>query len=109
MRPRIGTYCIGFALSLVATLMAYSAVRYHMWGNRAVIGVVVGLALAQFVVQLVFFLHLNGKDRWRLLVFGFMVGVVAIVAFGSLWIMHNLDYRMSPSQTQHYMQGQDGL
>jgi len=45
---------------------------------------------------LIFFLHLGieSKPRWNLLVFYFMVVVLAILLYGSFWIMSNLDYRM---------------
>jgi cytochrome o ubiquinol oxidase operon protein cyoD len=51
------------------------------------------------MVQLVFFLHLGGegKPRWRLTAFLFMLLVLVILVFGSLWIMYNLDYHMTMS------------
>jgi heme/copper-type cytochrome/quinol oxidase subunit 4 len=40
------------------------------------------------------FLHLGqeAKPRYQLIAFNFMVLVVLVVVFGSIWIMQNLDY-----------------
>jgi cytochrome o ubiquinol oxidase operon protein cyoD len=49
-------------------------------------------------IQLHYFLHLGDepKPQWNLLTFGFMIGVVLILVFGTLWIMNNLNDRMMP-------------
>jgi len=80
-------------------------------GSPSIDRVVAGLAVTQALVQLIFFMDLGGeaKPRWRLGVLIFMVGVVLIVVFGSLWIMTNLNYHMTPDQVNHYLNGQDGL
>lgn len=110
-RPTLRAYVTGYALSIVLTLTAYLLVTHHSFPRQAVIMAAVGLALTQFLVQLVFFLHLGteAKPRWKLVVFMFMIMVVAILVFGSLWIMSNLNYRMTPQQINTYMRNQDGL
>jgi len=40
---------------------------------------------------------------------GAMVIVVLILVIGSLWIMGNLNARMTPAQEQQYMSAQGGL
>lgn len=98
---------IGFILSLMLTIAAYLAVTNAGDGlsNRALICMIVGLALTQLLVQLLFFLHLGReeKPRLNLIVFAFMLVVVGIVAGGSLWIMHNLNYHMMPEEMNQYM------
>lgn len=105
------TYVTGFVLSIVLTVTAYLLVVHHALSRRILIGAVVGLALVQFLVQLVFFLRLGreAKPRWKLAVFLFMVMVVLVLVFGSLWIMTSLNYRMTPSQINTYMNNQAGL
>lgn len=70
------------------------------------------LALSQFVLQLVYFLHV-GKEfspRLKLLVTIFMVMIVFILVAGSIWIMNNLNGRMmTHSNMVKYMNSQDGL
>jgi cytochrome o ubiquinol oxidase subunit IV len=105
------SYVIGFVLSIVMTITAYLLVVGHNSLHRSyIIGAIVGLALLQFIVQLLFFLHLGRetKPRMKLFIFGFMVTVVLILVFGSLWIMNNLNYRMTPQQIDTYMNNQGG-
>ena len=110
-RGTLRTYVIGFVASIVLTLGAYLLVAHHLLSRRLLIAAVIGLALVQFLVQLLFFLHLGreSKPRWKLMVALFMIMVVLILVFGSLWIMTNLSYRMSPEQINTYMNNQAGL
>jgi len=87
---------IGFAYSIVLTLAAYFLVVEKVISGWVLDATIVTLCLAQITVQLLFFLHLKNESRprWKLLIFLFMLGVVVILIAGSLWIMHNLDYRM---------------
>jgi cytochrome o ubiquinol oxidase operon protein cyoD len=105
------SYVTGFLLSIILTLAAYLSVVYHWLSRRGLIALVAGLALAQFLTQTLFFLHLGreAKPRWKLAVFLFMVSVVCILVFGSLWIMSNLNYRMTPEQIKAYLHTQDGI
>ena len=107
--PRM--YVSGFVASIVLTLTAYLLVVHHALSRRLLIGTVVALALTQFLVQVVFFLHLGRetKPRWKLAVFLFMTMVVLILVFDSLWIMTNLNYRMTPEQINTYMNNQSGF
>ena len=103
-------YVVGFVLSVTCTLAAYFLVVRHALGVRTLVYVIAALALTQFLVQITLFLHLGqeSKPRFKLLVFGFMVTVVIILVFGSIWIMSNLNYRMmTPQNIQHYLQAQN--
>ena len=104
------SYATGFIWSLGLTLVAYTLVVRHSFSNRGLIAAVAGLALVQFLFQLFYFLHLGRetKPRWKLFVFLFMVMVVVILVAGSLWIMSNLNYHMTPSQITNYLNNQGG-
>ncbi len=94
----LATYITGFILSVALTLVAYTLVVNQAFSTRDIlIGVIIGLAVVQFVVQLVFFLHLGREQRPRfnLVVFSFMLMVLFILVLGTLWIMANLDYHMA--------------
>jgi cytochrome o ubiquinol oxidase operon protein cyoD len=110
-RPALRLYVTGYVLSLYLTIMAYFLVSQRIFSRQTLILAAVGLALTQFVVQLIFFLHLGTetRPRWKLIVFMFMITIVMILVFGSLWIMSNLNYRMTPQQINTYMKNQDGL
>lgn len=107
-------YIVGFVLSIVLTLLAYFAVVNEWFSTRGIVFFIVTLALVQFAVQLFFFLHLGqeGRPRWRLATLGFMVVIVAILVFGSLWIMENLNYNMqhmSPTEQKVYLHENEGF
>jgi cytochrome o ubiquinol oxidase operon protein cyoD len=90
------SYVSGFAVSLLLTLTAFALVAQHIdtsqdaLSHNVLIPVVIGLAIVQLMVQLVFFLHLGreSKPRFNLTAFLFMLLVVVLLVGGSLWIMH---------------------
>ncbi len=103
-------YSIGYALSLLLTIIAYDLVVYKATNTwlLAILGV---LAVAQMIVQLVFFLHLGDevRPRYKFASFVFMAGILVIVVGGSLWIMNNLNYnmmQMTPTEKTDYMMTQ---
>jgi cytochrome o ubiquinol oxidase operon protein cyoD len=105
-------YVIGFVLSVALTLTAYAFVVGDVLEGWALTYALVSLALIQTLVQLLFFLHLRheAEPRWKLLVFDFMLVIVAILVFGTLWIMNNLNYHMmSPEQTDTYLMEEEGI
>lgn len=89
-------YAIGFIGSIVLTGISFSLVIMKILNGKALVFTLVGLALMQAVVQLIFFLHVGqeAKPRWETLVFCFMLTILMIVAAGSLWIMYDLDNRV---------------
>lgn len=89
-------YSLGFVISLVLTLTAYVLVTGRLLDGLGLLLVLGGLALAQMIVQLIFFLHVSdeSRPRFRLVSLGFMMTVLLIVVGGSLWIMHHLNYNM---------------
>lgn len=93
------SYALGFALSLLLTLVPFAVVVYELVSGLALMLVLMVLALAQLIVQLKFFIHLGHErsPRWNRISFVFMVLVVFILVGGSLWIMYNLDYNMRRS------------
>ncbi len=88
-------YLVGFILSLLLTLAAYFTTTEHLFSKKMVFLTIIGLALAQAIVQFICFFHLSkeSKPRWNLLIFLSMIFVIAIIIGGSLWIMYNLDDR----------------
>jgi len=100
-------YSTGFGLSILLTLLAYLAVTQGWGSHQATLVFIMLLAILQFIVQAVFFLHLGqeSKPRWNLMLFLFMLMVLFILVAGSLWIMYHLDYHtMSPHATEQILQ-----
>lgn len=108
---KLFTYISGFVLSLLLTFGAYLAVTHHAFAGGALIAVIVALAVAQALVQLFFFLHLGNemRPRWKLVVLLFMLLVLAILVAGSLWIMYNLNYNMSPHDADTFIKQDEGI
>ncbi len=92
----LAKYIVGFVGSVSLTMAAYLLVTRSSWSSTVVVGVIAALAIVQFLVQMVFFLHIGdeGRPRWKLGVLVFMLGIVVIVVLGSIWIMINLNGRM---------------
>lgn len=114
-RPRTGSYVAGFILSLILTMTAYFLVVNKILNGYSLALAIAALAIVQLIVQLRLFLHIGREPepRWNLLVFDFMLIVVVILVFGSLWIMFNLDYHhedtRSPSQINDYLLEEEGI
>ncbi len=90
------SYTIGFVASLILTLFAFYLVSSAALPPKTLYLVVGGLAVLQFLVQAVFFLHLNthSKSTWNVLSFVFTFVVVAVLIVGTMWIMYNLYDKM---------------
>jgi cytochrome o ubiquinol oxidase subunit IV len=109
---RYKSYVIGFVLSIVTTLLAYFMVVNRMLPQDMLVYAVLGIAVVQLIVQMVFFLHLGTGSRWKAATFYFTLLVVLIVAIGTIWIMNNLDYNMmhmNPDQMREYMERNQGI
>jgi cytochrome o ubiquinol oxidase operon protein cyoD len=107
----LGSYISGFILSIILTLAAYFMVVNKVVAGKALIASIIGLAVVQLFVQLLFFLHLGRetKPRFNLMIFLFATLVVTIVVGGSLWIMYNLDYNMMNHQIPKDMLDRGGI
>jgi len=104
------SYTTGFIVSIGLTIAAYLLVSQNILTGWGLVYAILGLAVIQLFAQLFFFLHLGrGPNRkWNFVTLILMLIIVFIVVAGSLWIMHNLNYHMSPQQMNLYMRQQDG-
>lgn len=98
LKGTFNSYLAGFLLSIALTLAAYFSSVGHLLTRNILIPIIVGFALIQMIVQLIFFFHLakETKPRWNLFIFLMMLFIIGIIVGGSLWIMYNLDDRMMP-------------
>lgn len=109
---RYVSYVVGFILSILTTLAAYLIVVHHIWPMATLVYIILGIAVVQLVVQLVFFLHIGRGSQWKFITFIFAILTVLIVVVGTIWIMNNLNYNMmdmTPGQMQQYMQQHEGI
>ena len=94
------SYLRGFVLSLVLTVVAFAVVMAGSARHELILGVITILAVAQLLVQLVFFLHLGAApgQRNNTVVFVLTALLIANVVGLSLWVMHNANVNMMPTQ-----------
>jgi cytochrome o ubiquinol oxidase operon protein cyoD len=97
------SYVIGFLLAIALTIVPFGLVM-----TRASLGtpvIIAVFALAQIMVHIVYFLHVNRSEeqRWNLMALVFTAIVLCIILGGSIWIMHNLYINMMPGMMQGSM------
>lgn len=90
------TCATGFALSLVLTFAAFGLVMTGALPRGATVACLFVAAIAQILVQLHYFLHLDRSSamHWNLMSLLFTAFIVFLFVGGSLWIMYGLHYRM---------------
>ncbi|HSX16056.1 MAG TPA: cytochrome C oxidase subunit IV family protein [Candidatus Saccharimonadales bacterium] len=108
---KLTKYIGGFIASVALTMLAYVLVTRSTLDHNTVIFFISGLAVAQFAVQMILFLHVGEEtgSRWKLATALLMLMIVVLVVFGSWWIMNNLNNRMTLQQTEQYLKSQDSL
>ncbi|MDB5505179.1 MAG: cytochrome oxidase [Tardiphaga sp.] len=99
-------YMIGFGLSVLLTAIPFWLVMSGTIQSKQVTAfLVMGFALAQIVVHMVYFLHMNSKSEggWTVMAMIFTVVIIVITLSGSLWVMYHLNTNMMPMMTPEAM------
>jgi cytochrome o ubiquinol oxidase subunit IV len=100
------SYLIGLGYALLLTAASFWASSTTLTYEPAVPVLLAVLAVAQMGVHLVFFLHVSSApdqtNNYLALAFG--IFVVALVVFGSLLIVSNLNHAMMPMERLLQMQ-----
>jgi cytochrome o ubiquinol oxidase operon protein cyoD len=94
----VGGYMTGFVLSVILTAIPFWLVMGKVFANPTITTfVILGFAIAQIYVHMVFFLHMTSKAEggwtWMSLIFTLLL--VVITLSGSLWVMYNLKTNMT--------------
>jgi len=103
----VGGYMTGFVLSVILTAIPFWLVMGKVFANPTVTTfVILGFAIVQIYVHMVFFLHMTSKAEggWPWLSLIFTLVLVVITLSGSLWIMQHLKTNMmlpSPEQMRN--------
>lgn len=92
-------YVIGYALALLLTIAAFTIAPAKNMAPFSIEAALVVLAIAQMMVHLIFFLHINTapEQKTNILAFAATMLIIAIVVIGSLWIMSHLTINMMPT------------
>jgi cytochrome o ubiquinol oxidase operon protein cyoD len=67
--------------------------------------IIMAFAVAQILVHMIFFLHMNRRAEggWSMMALLFTVVVVVISLSGSLWVMYHMNANMMPAQDMSQM------
>ena len=89
-------YVIGYGGSLLLTLAVFLIAYFYGIETKGVYLTISLLGLAQLIVQLVYFLHIDRRrsSREDLDLVLFSTLVLLIIILGTVWIMGNLAVRM---------------
>lgn len=85
------SYTIGFMLSIVLTIIPITVVLNGWLDGMAGTLVLMTAAVLQFVVQLLYFMHLREEKKPRYNLVSLILGLVIllVIVAGSVWIMLN--------------------
>ncbi|MEY2891692.1 MAG: cytochrome o ubiquinol oxidase operon protein [Pseudomonadota bacterium] len=92
-------YVIGFLLSVLLTAIPFWLVMAKVIPSSKVTAfVLLGFAVVQMLVHMVYFLHMNAKveNGWSMLALIFTIALVLIMLAGSSWVMYHLNTNMMP-------------
>jgi len=93
-------YMVGFVLSVILTAIPFWLVMGKVIADKGTLALVLGaFAVAQVLVHMVCFLHMNSKIEggWTLLSTLFTVVFVAVGIAGTLWVMFHMNANMMPT------------
>ncbi|PYI57240.1 cytochrome o ubiquinol oxidase subunit IV [Paenibacillus flagellatus] len=83
------SYVTGFLLSIVLTIIPLVVILNDVLEGTAAMVVLLGTAVLQFVVQLVYFMHLREEEKPRYNLMALILGLIILltIVIGSIWIM----------------------
>ncbi|KAA9000076.1 cytochrome o ubiquinol oxidase subunit IV [Affinibrenneria salicis] len=92
----VKSYLTGFILSVILTVIPFALVMNGSASHTVLVLALVGCAVIQILVHLVYFLHMNtsSEERWNVVALLFTLLIIAIVVVGSIWIMWNTHNNM---------------
>lgn len=94
------SYLIGYVAAIALTSVAFALARTPLLTPASSTAAVVVLAIAQMLVHLIFFLHINTSPEHKTNIWAFVLTIFIIVTMvvGSIWIMAHLNNNMMPMQ-----------
>jgi len=96
-------YLIGFVLSVFLTAIPFWLVIGEVFADKRITtAIIVVFAIAQMLVHIVYFLHLDTRSQagWNMLAAIFTIVLVVIAISGSLWVMYHMNANMMPMDEQ---------
>lgn len=92
----MASYAKGFLFSIVLTVIPFMMVMSGTLPYSTTLFCIFAAATLQIIVQLHYFLHLDTSSAmyWNVMSLLFTFFIIFLFVGGSIWIMHNLHYRM---------------
>jgi len=92
------SYVIGYVSAMVLTAASFWLAKSPLITPSSATAAVAVLAIAQMLVHLIFFLHINTSPEHKTNIWAFILTMVIIVlvVVGSMWIMEHLNDNMMP-------------
>lgn len=89
-------YVIGLILSLVLTFISFGLVLYSDMASGAIMAIIIVCAVAQLLVQGIFFLHMNGSSDqvWNTTSAIYIIFTVLFFVIGTIWIFAHANHNM---------------
>ncbi|MED1490233.1 cytochrome o ubiquinol oxidase subunit IV [Bacillus smithii] len=83
------SYVTGFVLSIILTIIPLLLVTNHVFSKGMLVVAIMTMAVLQFVIQLVFFMHIRESEKPRYNGLALLLGIVFVltIVIGSMWIM----------------------
>ncbi len=105
------SYVIGYILSLICTIIPYYLVVNHSVSGTALLVTILSFAIFQMLIQITFFLHIGRGPRpnWNLYFYVATVGIILVIVGGTIMIINNLHYNMSPSDITKKLVNDEGI
>lgn len=89
-------YVTGLVLSIALTLIPFGLVAFTSLQGSAILAVIIVCAVAQLLVQAVFFLHMTGSSSqfWNTTTGIYIVTMILFFVIGTIWIFNHLNHNM---------------
>lgn len=92
-------YVTGFILAVILTAIPFFLVMTGVFSSARLTGfLVLACAVAQIIVHMVYFLHMNPRTEagWTMVSLVFTIIVLVIAVIGTIWVMYHMDANMMP-------------
>ncbi len=89
-------YVTGFVLALLLTIVSFGLVMTDVVSRHVAVAGLFLAAVAQMLVHLHYFLHLDrsSAQRWNVIAIAFTAVLLFIFVAGTIWVMYTLNSRM---------------
>ena len=89
-------YVTGLIFSILLTLVSFGLVLYSEMSPAVIMTIIIICAVAQLLVQGIFFLHMNGHSSqvWNVTSAIFIIFIILFVVVGTIWIFEHLSHNM---------------